>query len=237
MIVVVRPPVGESIPEGLPVREKMSLPGGSQPLDGEGTSNPSSVPITTRVSPVASMNPHTEAASQSAPTGTSVPTHRKRKSCKEGDRSSSKRNRRESSEPVVLLPGGVFSVDYNVGRRVDFHMGPAHRAILESMSGPTLLEAIFEMSTRTASMVGYLRDYGDVRGSGEVKVTLLKEQEKTTTLEADLEALRKTREEEEQRLTEVRQELSQTSTKLKETTDKLNETADLLKKLELPIPI
>lgn len=150
--------------------------------------------------------------------GTSAPSRKKKKSHREGERSSSKRNRRDGNDSVPPLPGGVLSTEYNVGRCVDFHMGTEHRAILESMSGSMLLDAIFEMSSQAASIVGYIREFGDIPGSGEVKVLLAKEQEKTVALQADLEALRKSHVEEGQRLAEVLQELTQTSSQLKEVT-------------------
>lgn len=70
-------------------------------------------------------------------------------------------------------------------------MGSTHRAILEGLSRPILVDAIFEMASRTASMVRYLREFGDHRRSREVKVALLKEQEKRTiALHEDLWATR-----------------------------------------------
>lgn len=68
-------------------------------------------------------------------------------------------------------------------------MGSTHREILDGLSGSALVEAIFEMASRTASMIGYLKEFGDHRGSREVKVALLKEKEKTVALETELEAL------------------------------------------------
>lgn len=100
-------------------------------------------------------------------------------------------------------------------------MGPVQPSIVESITSPALLDAIFEMSSRTASMVGFLREFGDARGSGEVKAALLKEQEKVKALELELENLRKACKEDGKRSAETSKELSETSAKLKETADLL----------------
>lgn len=193
------PPLGQTILGVLP-SENVAIVGSSLANFGEGTSQPQPAPAT-RILPSPNVNVLTEVASHSAPIDASTPTQKKRKSRKDGDRSSSKKNHREgsASTPSCPLPGGVFSTDFNVGRRVDFHMGSTHRAILDGLSGSALMDAIFEMASRTALMVGYVREFGDHHGSGEVKVALLKEHEKTVALEAELESLWKTHEEAEQR--------------------------------------
>lgn len=172
-IAVSHPPLGKTV-LGVLTTETVAE---STPADfGEGTSQPQSAPIVTRVPPSPNVHVSTEVASQSAPVDASTPTHKRRKSRKEGEGTSSKRSRCEGSTsvPPYPFPGGVFSTEFNVGRRVDFHMGSIHRAILDELSTSALVEAIFEMASRTASMVGYLREFGDYRRSGEVKVPLLK---------------------------------------------------------------
>lgn len=156
-IVVVRPPPSEAVLEGVPLKEKTSLRGSSHAPAGEGSSQPLIILVASTTLP-------TKSISQSAPVGVSIPSRKRRRYRKEGDTSSSRKSRREDSDPPVILPGGVFSTDYNVSRRVDLNMGPAQRAIVESIPSPDMLDAIFEMSSRTASMVGFLRQFGDVRG-------------------------------------------------------------------------
>lgn len=95
-------------------------------------------------------------------------------------------------------------------------MGSTHRSILEALPGS-------EMATRTASMVGYLKEFGDHHGSREVKVALLEEEKKIASLRAGLEALKMAHKEAEKRSTEVRSELTEMSAKF-------NEAVDLLKK-------
>ncbi|WVZ02858.1 hypothetical protein V8G54_023664 [Vigna mungo] len=175
-----------------------------------------SIPISSNVpSMAAGSNPVAEVASQSAPIPASASFKRKRKSQK-GGKSSSTKCRRESIKPAVPLPGGVFSPEYNVSRFIDFNRGPAYRTLLESLPGSTMLDSIFEMASRTALMIGYVRDVGDFKGLGEVKRSLLKEQEKTAALEVELEGVRKT-------LQEERECTATASTKLEETAKQLKE--------------
>lgn len=171
---------------------------------------------TSNLPPVTGMVPPSDVASRLLPADPST-FRKRRKSRKDRDRSSSKRNRREGAP----LPGGVFSTEYNVGRRVNFHMGSTHKAILETMSGPALLNAIFEMSSRTTSMVRYLREVGGLPGSEEAKKALLEEIEKMATLQASLDASKEEHEKENERLSEVQQELARVSAELKTASDLL----------------
>lgn len=180
-------------------------------LIGEGTSTPAHVLSAGRSTAVVNTNLAAEVASESAPVTASA--HKKRKSRK-GSKSSSKKCRREGKESAVPLPGGVFSPEYNVGRFIDFNRGPTYLALLESLPGCAMMDSVFEMASRTASMIGYIREFGDIWGSGEVKSLLLKDEEKTATLQAELEGARKALEEEKQRSAEGATKLEEAAKRL-----------------------
>ncbi|XP_022632539.1 putative DNA helicase ino80 [Vigna radiata var. radiata] len=175
---------------------------------GEGTSVPPPSHNTPLVNLTGSATaaPVVEIPSESAPVTTSG--HRKRKSRK-GGKSSSKRHRREGKEPVTPLSGGVFSPDYNVSHFIEFNRGPTYVALLESLPGRVMLDSVSEMANRTAAMIDYIREHGDVRGSGEVKELLNEEEKKAKALEEELAGARKALEDEKKRSAEKLQETTQ----------------------------
>lgn len=100
-IVVNRPSTDQTIPEGLPTGS-VAIVGSSHTPLGKGTSQPHSTPVITRVLPTPNVNSPVEVASPSASAHASNSAHKRRKSRKEGDRSSSKRIRREAARPSPL---------------------------------------------------------------------------------------------------------------------------------------
>lgn len=102
IVVVSHPSSGQIIPGGLPIGN-VTIVGSSLANFGEGTSQPQSAPVTTRVLPSLDVNVSTEVASHSAPVNASAPTHKRRKSRKDDDRSSSKRSRHEGSASAPLV--------------------------------------------------------------------------------------------------------------------------------------
>lgn len=174
-------------------------------LLGEGTFAPpptKNTPLINLTVP-ATATPIVEVASESAPATASG--HQKRKTRKV-EKSSSKRHRREGKELTAPLPGGVFSPDYNVSRFIDFNRGPAYVALLESLPGRVMVDSVSEMANRTASMIDYICEHGDVRGSGEVKKLLIQEEEKAKALGEELVGARKALENEKKRSAESLQE-------------------------------
>lgn len=89
-----------------------------------------------------------------------------------------------------LLPNRVFNTEFNVSHRADFHMGATHRSLLDALFESEFTNAMFEMATRTTSMVGYLREFADCQGAAEVKAELVEEKREAATLRVELEALR-----------------------------------------------
>ncbi|KOM40471.1 hypothetical protein LR48_Vigan04g066900 [Vigna angularis] len=98
--------------------------------------------------------------SSKAATTATVPLVRKRKEHREGEkgrkekegsssRSASKKARKgkegSSSRP---LPGGVFSLVFNMNDRTNFHMSSSQWALIEPLSEAELTNAMSEMSTR-----------------------------------------------------------------------------------------
>ncbi|WVZ06038.1 hypothetical protein V8G54_019384 [Vigna mungo] len=212
------PPVGRpipsnphsaGIPDGLPVEVSVAILRSSRAPAREGTSNAKSPPAAdVGLPPTTNTESPIEVASHSAPLGNSMSAQKKRKSRKEGDKSSSKRNRREGSFPSTLrpLPGGVFSTEFNVSHCADFHMGATHWSLLEALSEFELTNAFFEMATRTTSVAEYIREFTNAE--------LVEEKRATTGLRGELEALRAVHEE------------------TRSANSKLAETVDLLKKAQ-----
>lgn len=89
-----------------------------------------------------------------------------------------------------------------MSRFIDFHRGPAYTALLESLPGRVMLDSMAEMASRTASMIDCIREYGDVRGSGEVKRLLTQEEEKVKALGEELASAKKALEDEKNRSVE-----------------------------------
>lgn len=102
-------------------------------------------------------------------------------------------------------------------------MGSTQRAQLKALPSPALLDDAYEMSCRTSSLLGYLKEFGDLWGSGEIKKTLLQEQQRSAVLAAELETLRKTRKEEKQESDKAQKYLAEVSRQLKESEGALEE--------------
>ncbi|KOM41312.1 hypothetical protein LR48_Vigan04g151000 [Vigna angularis] len=136
------------------------------------------------------LDPSSKAATTSA-----QPLVRKRKDHKEGERSASKKGRKEkegsssrfaskkgrkgkegsSSWP---LPNDIFSPEFNISDRTNFHMSSTHRSLIEGLSEPVLTNAMLEMSTRATSLAWYLREFADRRGAENIRAELLAEKKK-----------------------------------------------------------
>ncbi|KAG2399317.1 uncharacterized protein HKW66_Vig0082010 [Vigna angularis] len=145
------------------------------------------------------LDPSSKAATTSA-----QPLVRKRKDHKEGERSASKKGRKEkegsssrfaskkgrkgkegsSSWP---LPNDIFSPEFNISDRTNFHMSSTHRSLIEGLSEPVLTNAMLEMSTRATSLAWYLREFADRRGAENIRAELLAEKKVSEDLRAAME--------------------------------------------------
>lgn len=90
-----------------------------------------------------------------------IPLERKRKSHKEGEKSSSKRSRREGSHSRPLL--GVFSPEFSVSHKTNFHMNSTERTVVEPLSKVEVTNVVHELATQMAMLSWYLREFADHR--------------------------------------------------------------------------
>lgn len=92
---------------------------------------------------------------------------KKKRKSRKGEKSSSKRSRREGSVPRPL-PGGLFEPAFHVGEWVDFRMSSSQRAAVEPMSEKDLTNVALEFTTRGAMLISYLRQFANRRGVKDV---------------------------------------------------------------------
>ncbi|XP_052724695.1 uncharacterized protein LOC128194072 [Vigna angularis] len=98
--------------------------------------------------------------SSKAATTSALPLERKTKAHKEGDKSSSKKNRKKGSSTRPLL-GEHFSTEFNVSHKTNFHMSSLQRTLVEPLSEGKVTNATLELTTRVSMMAWYLRDFVD----------------------------------------------------------------------------
>ncbi|KOM34862.1 hypothetical protein LR48_Vigan02g101200 [Vigna angularis] len=105
-------------------------------------------------------------------------------------RSASKKARKGKEKvPSAPLPGGIFSSAFSMSDRTKFHMSSSQRALIEPLSEGELTNAMLEMSTRTASLAWYLKEFADRRGADDVRTELLAEQKNSASLQLTMEQL------------------------------------------------
>lgn len=95
-----------------------------------------------------------------------------------------------------------------------------------------MLDSVSEMASQTTSMIDYIREYGDVRGSGELKRLLTQEEGKVKALEEELAGVKKALEDEKKQSAESLQEATKLLEDERATKAKLEEEH---KQLELDV--
>ncbi|KOM41235.1 hypothetical protein LR48_Vigan04g143300 [Vigna angularis] len=163
-----------------------------------------------------------------------------RKDHKEGERSASKKGRKEkegsssrnaskkgrkvkegsSSRP---LPNGVFSSEFNISDQTNFHMSLTHRSLIEGLSEPELTNAMLEMSTWATSLAWYLREFADRRGAENVRTELLVEKKTFEDLRATMEQMLIAQDESNKKNDELQAELDKAKEDLAEASDRLRD--------------
>ncbi|BAT92910.1 hypothetical protein VIGAN_07177700 [Vigna angularis var. angularis] len=113
------------------------------------------VPPTSKVTVVIAPQPtlvvDLEHSSKTAHATAVVPSIEKKRKTKEGEKSSSKRSRREGSESRPI-PDGVFDPEFHVGSHANFHLSSTQPAIVEQMSEGDLINVALELTTRGAML-------------------------------------------------------------------------------------
>ncbi|KOM41283.1 hypothetical protein LR48_Vigan04g148100 [Vigna angularis] len=166
--------------------------------------------------PIIHVEPSLEVAGTSA-----QPLQRKRKAHKEGDKSASKKNRREGSVPQPL-PHGVFSPEFSISHKTTFHMSSTHRSLIKPLSESELTNAMLKMSTRAALLAWYLREFADHRGVEHIQAEMAAEKKVFVNLLAELRLTANQQKEVEKGLHEKNQMLTYELSQAKEKIVKLN---------------
>ncbi|WVY91748.1 hypothetical protein V8G54_037262 [Vigna mungo] len=111
---------------------------------------------------------------------------KKKKRSKEGEKSSSKRSKRDHTPQP--LPGGLMDPAFGVSDRLDFRMSSAQREIMEQLSEQQLLKATLEHSSRGAMLMWYAERFADRRGLDAIQRELASEKKAAAEAKASLEA-------------------------------------------------
>ncbi|KOM49248.1 hypothetical protein LR48_Vigan08g007500 [Vigna angularis] len=80
---------------------------------------------------------------------------KKKRSHKKGEKSSSKRSRREGST-LRPLSGSVFGIKIHIGQKANFHMNSAEWSVIDKMSEKEITNATLELSSRATMLNWYL---------------------------------------------------------------------------------
>lgn len=112
---------------------------------------------------------------------------KKKKRSKEGDKSFSKRSRRDS--PPQPLSGGLLDLSFSVSDRMNFRMSSAEREVVEQLSEREIVKASLELTGRGAMLMWYAEGFADQRGLEEIQKELVVEKKAASDAKANLEAL------------------------------------------------
>lgn len=85
---------------------------------------------------------------------------------------------------IEPFPNGVFSPEFIISHRANFHMSSTHRALIEALPKSEFTNAMLEMATWTTSMAWYLREFADCRGVEHVQDDLYVENKTLVDLRA-----------------------------------------------------
>ncbi|KOM58050.1 hypothetical protein LR48_Vigan11g108300 [Vigna angularis] len=116
-----------------------------------------------------------------------TPLDKKRKS-KEGEKSSSKKSRRDGNTPHPLSRG-LFDPTFNVRGHVSFHMSSLQRAVVEPMLEKDITEAGLEFASWGPMLAWYLREFADRRSAGDVQAELVVEKKMVEDLRTQMDAV------------------------------------------------
>ncbi|KOM39947.1 hypothetical protein LR48_Vigan04g014500 [Vigna angularis] len=197
----------------------------------EATGGPVPVGRAPVVEPIPSLGVVFVDPSSEAATASAAPLVRKRKDPmgeghKDKEASSSRsasKKARKGKEKVSSppLPGGIFSLAFNMSDQTKFHMSSSQRALIEPLSEVELTNAMLEMSTRATSLAWYLREFADRRGMDAVRAELLAEKKNYASLQSAMEELILTHDDYDKRIELLQADLKKAKKESADVSDRL----------------
>ncbi|KOM55778.1 hypothetical protein LR48_Vigan10g167000 [Vigna angularis] len=97
----------------------------------------------------------------------------RKRSHKEGEKSSSKRSRRDGGTPWPL-PSTIFQTEIHIGQKANFRTSSSDWDIVEKMSEKEITNAALELSCRSTMLNWYLVNMADHRNAEDVQAELTK---------------------------------------------------------------
>ncbi|BAT92848.1 hypothetical protein VIGAN_07169400 [Vigna angularis var. angularis] len=151
------PPTASSSRASASIRDRLVAP-----LTGQ---------VTATIAPQPTSVVDLEPFVKTVPIALVVPSTKKKRKSKEGEKSSSKRSRREGS---VLRPiiADVFDPEFHVSSCVTFHMSSSQRVVVELMSERELINAILELTARGSMLTWCARKLANRRSARDLQAEL-----------------------------------------------------------------